>query len=114
MSEDWKSTSDPLDAPPATRTEDDHTSTRARDSDIDTLGALTAEPDWSYYPRAIYRRRWTAITVLFIALLLGVMRNIRAVPVYEAVVRVLVEPERVNLVKIDDPVSNGTSSDANI
>lgn len=114
MTEGWNSIPDPLDVLASPRTGDDQAEPRARYGDIDTNGPLAAEPDWSYYPRAIYRRRWTAITVLFLALLTGVMRNLKAVPVYEAVVRVLVEPERVNLVKIDDPVSNGTSSDANI
>jgi succinoglycan biosynthesis transport protein ExoP len=72
------------------------------------------ELDAQYYLRVMYRRRWSVATVFIVALMVALVRNYTAVPEYQARVRVLVEPERLNLVDIQDPVNSQRSLDAEL
>lgn len=70
------------------------------------------DTDPLYYLRVLHKRRWTAVTAFLVIVLAGTVYSFRAVPVYEARVRVLVETERRNLVNIQDVVTDLRSAEA--
>jgi capsular exopolysaccharide synthesis family protein len=66
------------------------------------------------YVAVLYRRRWLAFTVFALVMALAAVGNFMAVSTYEASARVLVNPERLNLVKIEDVVSQQRSVDTEL
>jgi capsular exopolysaccharide synthesis family protein len=66
------------------------------------------------YIAVLYRRRWLAFTVFVLVMAVAAIGNFMAVSIYEASARVLVNPERLNLVKIEDVVSQQRSVDTEL
>jgi len=91
------------DLEPAGDTRDAQAGPRA-DRYAGAYGEELEASDLSRYLRVLYKRRWTAATAFLIVALVGTVRSFRTPPVYEARVRVLVETERLNLIKIEDVV----------
>lgn len=89
-------------------------STRPPDVEYVKLSPESEGFDFSYYARVLYMRRWSVATAFVLAIVIALLRNYTTVPVYEARARVLVEPERLNLVSIQDPVSNQRSLEAEL
>lgn len=70
--------------------------------------------DLFFIPRLVYRWRWPAITVFLLVLIGTALYTFTAVPIYQAHTRVLVQPERLNILKIEDIVQQDRSLDAQI
>jgi len=81
------------------------------DARREDLVAEAATPDVHRYFRSVYKRRWSAITAFLIVVVVGGVWSFTTPPVYEARVRVLVEPERLNLVKIEDVVEQQATAE---
>lgn len=64
--------------------------------------------------RAVYRWRWPAMTVFLVVLIGTALYTFTAVPIYQARTRVLVQPERLNILKIEDIVQQDRSLDAQV
>ena len=64
------------------------------------------------YLAALYRRRWLAGGAFITVMVLALTYNVRAVPMYQSGARVLVDPERLNLVTVSDLVNEQRSLDA--
>ena len=67
-----------------------------------------------YALRILHKWRWIAVTVFFLIVAGTAIHTFNTVPVYEARVRVLVEPERINILKIQDVVQEDRSTEAQI
>jgi len=67
-----------------------------------------------YVLGVLVKRRWSALTVLLMALTYVVIQNYTAVSVFQATARVLVETERFNLVDIEAVIEQRRSLDAEL
>jgi succinoglycan biosynthesis transport protein ExoP len=67
-----------------------------------------------FIPRLIYRWRWPAATVFLLVLIGTALYTFTAVPIYQAHTRVLVQPERLNILKIEDIIQQDRSLDAQV
>lgn len=85
---------------------------RAKAPDSETIESgnpvvrLSDEPSANagvlHYLRALYRRRWLALTAFLIFATIGVLRAYTLVPLYEARVRLLLDGQRLNIVNFQD------------
>ena len=72
--------------------------------------AASSRMDPMYPFRVVYKRRWIAATAFGLVVAAVVIRGLSSIPVYEARVRLLIENERLNLVRVQDvQVSDRTS-----
>jgi capsular exopolysaccharide synthesis family protein len=62
------------------------------------------------YIRIIYKRRWTAATAFLVVLTGAAIYTYRAVPIYEARVRLLIEPDSPNIVGFQEVVEQGSNA----
>ncbi|HVZ23991.1 MAG TPA: polysaccharide biosynthesis tyrosine autokinase [Vicinamibacterales bacterium] len=67
-----------------------------------------------YALRVLHKWRWIVTTVFILIVVGTAIHTYNIVPVYEARTRVLVEPERINILKIEDVVEQDRSIDAQI
>jgi succinoglycan biosynthesis transport protein ExoP len=67
-----------------------------------------------YFLRVLHKWRWTAITMFVLVVSGATLYAYTSVPVYEARVRVLIETERLNILRIEDIVDLNRSLDAQI
>ncbi|HEY7446451.1 MAG TPA: hypothetical protein VH701_28770, partial [Vicinamibacterales bacterium] len=68
---------------------------------VDLLGGRPGESrsffDWREWIRTLRRRCWPALTVFVVVLIGAFFHALTRVPVYQARVRVLIEPNRANV-----------------
>src|SRR3989442_2784623 len=82
--------------------------------------AYAAEPsvtegfDAFYFLRLLHKWRWMAATTFLLVVGGTALYTFTIVPVYEARVRVLVQPERINILKIEDIIEQDRSVEAQI
>jgi len=67
-----------------------------------------------FVPRLIYRWRWPATTVFLLVVIGTALYTFTATPIYQAHTRVLVQPERLNILKIEDIIQQDRSLDAQV
>jgi capsular exopolysaccharide synthesis family protein len=75
---------------------------------VDLLGGHPGEArslfDWREWVRTLRRRCWPALTVFVIVFIAAFFHALTRVPVYQARVRVLIEPNRANVTGLTDPL----------
>ncbi|HEY7448926.1 MAG TPA: polysaccharide biosynthesis tyrosine autokinase, partial [Vicinamibacterales bacterium] len=75
---------------------------------VDLLGGRPGESrsffDWREWIRTLRRRCWPALTVFVVVLIGAFFHALTRVPVYQARVRVLIEPNRANVTGLTDPL----------
>jgi uncharacterized protein involved in exopolysaccharide biosynthesis len=75
---------------------------------VDLLGGHPGESrslfDWWEWVRTLRRRCWPALTVFVIVFIAAFFHALTRVPVYQARVRVLIEPNRTNVTGLTDPL----------
>jgi len=67
-----------------------------------------------YAFRVLHKWRWIVATVFVLIVAGTAVHTYNTVPIYEARARILVEPERINILKIEDVVQQDRSIDAQI
>src|SRR5688572_26052267 len=65
-------------------------------------------------PRLVYRWRWPALTVFVVVVIGAALYTFTAVPIYQARTRVLVQPDRLNILNIEDIIQEDRSLDAQV
>jgi capsular exopolysaccharide synthesis family protein len=78
------------------------------------LGPDSEGIDFRRYLRAFHKHRWIALMAFVIVMTAGVLYSYTTVAVYEARVRVLVEAQQLNLVKVDDVLAQAPTADAEV
>lgn len=82
----------------------------------DAFGASAASGqalfEWRDTFRILRRRRWPALTVMLLAIVLAVLQAATRVPTYEAKVRLVIEPQQANVTGLKDPIDEERSSEA--
>ncbi len=82
---------------------------------VDAFGLPETESrvtvDWRDLPRILRRRRWPALTVFVLCVVLGVVHASTRVPVYQARTRLLIEPDRANVTGLKDPLDQERLTD---
>lgn len=77
----------------------------AYDSQADVIGAR--EVHLLDYVRVLYKRRWTAATAFAVVFLSVVVYTFTATPIYNGRVRLLIEPENLNVVDFKEVLNEG-------
>jgi succinoglycan biosynthesis transport protein ExoP len=77
-------------------------------------GQVERGGDPFFIPRLIYRWRLPAVTVFLLIMIGTALYTFTAVPIYQARTRVLVQPERLNILKIEDVLQQDRSLDAQV
>jgi capsular exopolysaccharide synthesis family protein len=67
-----------------------------------------------YVFRVLHKWRWIVATVFVLIVAGTAVHTYNTIPVYEARARILVEPERINILKIEDVVEQDRSVDAQL
>lgn len=68
--------------------------------------------EWQHLPRILRRRRWPALSAFVACLVFAIVHAVTRVPVYQAKVRVLIDPDRANVTGLKDPLDPDHTTDA--